>query len=293
MTSGTTLHRLAIIGGGNMGEALLSGLLDAGWAPPERAGGRRGAGGPARRARRALPGGGAITDAIPPARARCSRSSRTTSPAPRPRRRRRSDPGAVDRRRRDPGDDRGAAGRRGGGRAGDAQHPGDGPRRRGGHRPRHRPATEPTSPGPSGILEPVGTVVRVPEHQLDAVTGLAGSGPAYLMLVAEALIDAGVLVGLPRPTARALDHPTARRRRPTAVRDRRTARGRCGRTSPHRAAPPRPDLRALEDRAVRAAILAAVWHATERSRELGAIRTGSTDSERPSGRRVSGKIPWR
>ena len=55
-----------------------------------------------------------------------------------------------------------------------------------------------------GILGAVGTVERVPEHQLDAVTGLVGSGPAYLFLVAEALIDAGVLAGLTRPTAEAL-----------------------------------------------------------------------------------------
>ena len=51
------------------------------------------------------------------------------------------------------------------------------------------------------ILGGVGTVVRVPEAQLDAVTGLSGSGPAYLFLVAEALIEAGVLVGLPRETS--------------------------------------------------------------------------------------------
>ena len=55
-----------------------------------------------------------------------------------------------------------------------------------------------------GILGSVGRVVRVPEYQLDAVTGLAGSGPAYLFLVAEALIDAGVLAGLARPVAESL-----------------------------------------------------------------------------------------
>ena len=56
----------------------------------------------------------------------------------------------------------------------------------------------------SEILSAVGTVVAVDEAMLDAVTGLSGSGPAYLFLLAEALIDAGVAEGLSHGTATAL-----------------------------------------------------------------------------------------
>ena len=119
------------------------------------------------------------------------------------------------------------------------------------------------------VLGAVGTVVRVGEGSLDAVTGLSGSGPAYVFLVAEALIEAGVLNGLPRDVSSALAIQTlvgsARLLAesgdgPEALRAAVTSPG--GTTA--------AGLRALEDRAVRAAFLAAVTAATERSRQLGA-----------------------
>lgn len=120
----------------------------------------------------------------------------------------------------------------------------------------------------SGILQAVGTVVTVNEPALDAVTGLSGSGPAYVFLVAEALIDAGVLVGLTRPVARQLAIQTllgsARLldetgEEPSALRGAVTSPG--GTTA--------AGLRALESAGVRSAILDAVAAATQRARELG------------------------
>ena len=120
-----------------------------------------------------------------------------------------------------------------------------------------------------GILAAVGTVVRVPETQLDAVTGLSGSGPAYILLVVEALTEAGVLVGLPRATAAALAAQTLLG---TAQLLDQSADGpevlRAAVTSPGGTTV--AGLRVLEDRAVRAAFLEAVAAATQRSRELGA-----------------------
>jgi pyrroline-5-carboxylate reductase len=53
----------------------------------------------------------------------------------------------------------------------------------------------------SALFEAVGAVITVPESQLDAVTAVSGSGPAYFFLMVEALVDAGVAVGLSRPVA--------------------------------------------------------------------------------------------
>ena len=118
------------------------------------------------------------------------------------------------------------------------------------------------------ILGAVGIVQRVGEPLLDAVTGLSGSGPAYLFLVAESLIEAGVLAGLPRPTAQALVTQTMLGSARLLAETGKTA-------EEHRAAVTSPGgttaagLRALEARGVRSAFIEAVWEATQRSKELG------------------------
>jgi pyrroline-5-carboxylate reductase len=117
------------------------------------------------------------------------------------------------------------------------------------------------------VLGAVGTVVRVPEKLLDAVTGLTGSGPAYLFLMAEALIDAGVLAGLTRPVADALVRQLfvgsaamlAEGADPVSLRAMVTSPG--GTTA--------AGVRVLEEQGVRSAFLEAVMAATARSQELG------------------------
>jgi pyrroline-5-carboxylate reductase len=117
------------------------------------------------------------------------------------------------------------------------------------------------------LFRPVGRVVRLPETQLDAVTALSGSGPAYVFYLVEAMTDAGILLGLPRAVAHELivqtvygaavmlretgEHPVALRE---AV------------TSP--AGTTISAIRELENHGVRAAFLAALEAARDRSREL-------------------------
>ena len=119
------------------------------------------------------------------------------------------------------------------------------------------------------LLGAVGIVVRVGEPALDAVTGLSGSGPAYFFLVAEAMIEAGVLVGLSRDIASQLVVQTLLGSAtllaqgasgPEALRAQVTSPG--GTTA--------AGLRELETHGLRAAILDAVSAAARRSRELGA-----------------------
>lgn len=122
-----------------------------------------------------------------------------------------------------------------------------------------------------GVLSAVGTVVRVPERLLDAVTGLSGSGPAYLFLVAEALVEAGVASGLPRDASSVLVAHTLMGSGRLLVESGETPEAlRAGVTSP--GGTTAAGLLALEARAVRAAFIEAVQAATERSRQLGQER---------------------
>ncbi len=117
------------------------------------------------------------------------------------------------------------------------------------------------------ILGAVGIVVRVPEEHLDAVTGLSGSGPAYVFLVAEALIDAGVLTGLPRPVADALTRETLLGAAALLAQGESPERLRAAVTSP--GGTTAAAVHVLEQQGLRAAVVDAVQAAARRSRELG------------------------
>ena len=119
------------------------------------------------------------------------------------------------------------------------------------------------------ILGSVGTADQVSEKLLDAVTGLSGSGPAYVYTVIEALADGGVLMGLPRAVSLQLAAQTVAGaakmvletgKHPAALRDEVTSPG--GTTI--------AGLEQLEAQGLRHALIQAVRKATERSKELGA-----------------------
>ncbi|MPY95874.1 MAG: pyrroline-5-carboxylate reductase [Acidimicrobiia bacterium] len=118
------------------------------------------------------------------------------------------------------------------------------------------------------VLSAVGAVVRVSEPQLDAVTGLSGSGPAYVFLVVEALVEAGVLVGLARQTSEVLATGTVLGAARLLEESGRSAADlRADVTSP--GGTTAAGLRELERHGARAAFLEAVAAATARSAELG------------------------
>ncbi|MFJ1793732.1 pyrroline-5-carboxylate reductase [Kitasatospora griseola] len=128
-------------------------------------------------------------------------------------------------------------------------------------------ATEAHLERTEAIFRSVGKALRVPESQQDAATALSGSGPAYFYFLVEAMIDAGILLGLPRQVAHELivqsaigasvmlrdsgEHPVKLRE---AV------------TSP--AGTTIAAIRELENHGVRAALLGALEAARDRSREL-------------------------
>ena len=118
------------------------------------------------------------------------------------------------------------------------------------------------------LLKPVGKVLRIPESQQDAATALSGSGPAYVYFLVEAMVDAGILLGMPRTTALEMvkqavfgaatmlresgEHPVILREAVTSP----------GGTTINA-------IRELERHGVRAAFLSAIEAARDRGRELG------------------------
>lgn len=118
------------------------------------------------------------------------------------------------------------------------------------------------------ILEAVGRAVAVEERLMDVVTGLSGSGPAYMYLILEALVDGGVRMGLARDVSKVLAAQTMygaakmileTGEHPGRLRDMVTTPG--GTTA--------AGLFALEEAAVRAGLQRAVEQATEKAREIG------------------------
>jgi len=117
------------------------------------------------------------------------------------------------------------------------------------------------------LLRSCGKVLRIPEKHQDAVTAISGSGPAYIFYVVEAMIEAGVLLGMPRATSTELVVQTLygaatmlkeTGQHPTVLREQVSSPG--GTTM--------AALRQLDDHKVRAAFVTAMEAAAERSKEL-------------------------
>jgi pyrroline-5-carboxylate reductase len=129
------------------------------------------------------------------------------------------------------------------------------------------------------LFDAVGKTVVVAEGQMDAVTGLSGSGPAYTMLVIEGLADGGVQAGLPRDVALLLAAQTVygaskllleSGEHPATLKDRVASPG--GTTI--------AGIGALEQAGLRHAMMDAVRAATARSKELGAATTSESPARR-------------
>lgn len=132
------------------------------------------------------------------------------------------------------------------------------------------------------IFDSVGRVAVIEERFMDVVTGLSGSGPAYVFLMVEALADGGVKMGLPRPVAQLLATQTVfgtarmlreRGEHPAQLKDRVASPG--GTTI--------AGLHQLEAGRLRAACISAVEAATRRSVELGSAPGGATARKRTRG----------
>jgi pyrroline-5-carboxylate reductase len=134
------------------------------------------------------------------------------------------------------------------------------------------------------IFESIGRVTVLDERLLDVVTGLSGSGPAYVYLMVEALADGGVKMGLPRPVAQLLATQTAfgaarmlldSGEHPAQLKDRVASPG--GTTI--------AGLHQLEAGRLRAALISAVEAATRRSAALGDDTSGATGNKKRKKRR--------
>ena len=117
------------------------------------------------------------------------------------------------------------------------------------------------------LMRSCGKVLRIPEKHMDAVTAISGSGPAYIFYVVEAMIEAGVLLGMPRATSTELVVQTLygaatmlkeTGQHPTVLREQVSSPG--GTTM--------AALRQLDDHKVRAAFVTAMEAAAERSKQL-------------------------